>query len=49
MDITTRSYPWSTIALLVEIGLTRRLDPADRIRELGDASVPFLFDTHAVI
>jgi len=34
---------------LVKIGLTRRLDPADRIRELGDASVPFLFDTHAVI
>ncbi|GLQ53117.1 chromosome segregation ATPase [Devosia nitrariae] len=34
---------------LVKIGLTRRLDPADRIRELGDASVPFLFDTHAMI
>ncbi|TNC46256.1 DUF4041 domain-containing protein [Rubellimicrobium rubrum] len=34
---------------MVKIGLTRRLDPADRIRELGDASVPFLFDTHAVI
>ncbi|MBX3492167.1 MAG: DUF4041 domain-containing protein [Parvibaculum sp.] len=34
---------------VVKIGLTRRLDPADRIRELGDASVPFLFDTHAVI
>jgi hypothetical protein len=33
----------------VKIGLTRRLDPADRIRELGDASVPFIFDTHAVI
>jgi len=33
----------------VKIGLTRRLEPADRIRELGDASVPFLFDTHAVI
>jgi len=33
----------------VKIGLTRRLDPADRIRELGDASVPFLFDTHAMI
>jgi hypothetical protein len=25
------------------------LDPADRVRELGDASVPFLFDTHAMI
>ncbi|MDO5706064.1 MAG: DUF4041 domain-containing protein [Paracoccus sp. (in: a-proteobacteria)] len=33
----------------VKIGLTRRLDPADRIRELGGASVPFLFDVHAVI
>jgi hypothetical protein len=33
----------------VKIGLTRRLDPADRIRELGDASVPFFFDTHAMI
>ena len=34
---------------IVKIGLTRRLDPEDRIRELGDASVPFLFDTHALI
>lgn len=34
---------------VVKIGLTRRLDPEDRIRELGDASVPFLFDTHAII
>lgn len=34
---------------VVKIGLTRRLDPADRVRELGDASVPFLFDTHAMI
>jgi hypothetical protein len=34
---------------IVKIGLTRRLDPDDRIRELGDASVPFLFDTHAMI
>jgi hypothetical protein len=34
---------------VVKIGLTRRLDPADRVRELGDASVPFVFDTHAVI
>ena len=32
-----------------KIGLTRRLDPFDRIRELGDASVPFLFDVHAII
>jgi hypothetical protein len=34
---------------IVKIGLTRRLDPADRVRELGDASVPFVFDTHAII
>lgn len=34
---------------VVKIGLTRRLDPMDRVRELGDASVPFTFDTHAII
>ncbi|TDR90315.1 DUF4041 domain-containing protein [Enterovirga rhinocerotis] len=34
---------------VVKIGLTRRLDPLDRVRELGDASVPFIFDTHAMI
>ncbi|KQP32871.1 chromosome partitioning protein ParA [Methylobacterium sp. Leaf100] len=34
---------------VVKIGLTRRLDPLDRVRELGDASVPFVFDTHAII
>ncbi|WP_434054182.1 MAG: DUF4041 domain-containing protein [Roseibium sp.] len=34
---------------VVKIGLTRRLDPNDRVRELGDASVPFSFDTHAMI
>lgn len=33
---------------MVKIGLTRRLDPMDRIRELGDASVPFPFDIHAL-
>ena len=32
-----------------KIGLTRRLDPEDRVRELGDASVPFPFDVHAMI
>jgi hypothetical protein len=32
-----------------KIGLTRRLDPHDRIRELGDSSVPFEFDVHALI
>lgn len=34
---------------VVKIGLTRRLDPNDRVKELGDASVPFGFDTHAII
>ncbi|WP_243124069.1 DUF4041 domain-containing protein [Clostridium tyrobutyricum] len=32
-----------------KIGMTRRLEPNDRIRELGDASVPFSFDVHAMI
>jgi hypothetical protein len=34
---------------MVKIGLTRRLDPADRIYELSGASVPFRFDIHALI
>ncbi len=34
---------------IYKIGMTRRLDPQDRIRELGDASVPFQFDIHAMI
>lgn len=34
---------------VVKIGLTRRLEPLDRVKELGDASVPFLFDVHAMI
>ncbi|RKH64068.1 DUF4041 domain-containing protein [Corallococcus llansteffanensis] len=32
-----------------KVGLTRRLEPLDRIKELGDASVPFEFDVHALI
>ena len=32
-----------------KIGLTRRLDPLERIDELGSASVPFAFDVHAII
>jgi hypothetical protein len=32
-----------------KIGMTRRLDPQERIDELGDASVPFDFDVHAMI
>jgi len=34
---------------IYKIGLTRRLDPMDRVKELGDASVPFRFDVHAII
>ncbi|RKH88732.1 DUF4041 domain-containing protein [Corallococcus sp. AB045] len=34
---------------ILKIGMTRRLDPMDRIYELGDASVPFEFDVHAMI
>jgi len=32
-----------------KIGMTRRLEPLDRVKELGDASVPFQFDIHAMI
>ena len=34
---------------IYKIGMTRRLDPMDRVNELGDASVPFNFDVHALI
>lgn len=34
---------------IYKIGMTRRLEPMDRIKELGDASVPFPFDVHALI
>lgn len=33
---------------MVKIGMTRRLEPMDRVHELGDASVPFRFDVHAL-
>lgn len=32
-----------------KIGMTRRLEPMDRVKELGDASVPFSFDVHALV
>ena len=32
-----------------KIGMTRRLEPMERIKELGDASVPFSFDVHSFI
>ena len=34
---------------IYKIGLTRRLETMDRVKELGDASVPFTFDVHAMI
>jgi hypothetical protein len=34
---------------MLKIGLTRRLEPEERVQELGDASVPFPFDIHALI
>jgi chromosome segregation ATPase len=34
---------------VVKIGLTRRLDPDERIHELSNASVPFVFDKHAAV
>jgi hypothetical protein len=33
---------------MIKVGMTRRLEPMDRVRELSDASVPFNFDVHAV-
>lgn len=33
---------------VVKIGMTRRLDPMERVIELGDASVPFKFSVHAM-
>lgn len=34
---------------IYKIGMTRRLEPQDRVDELGDASVPFRFDVHALV
>jgi len=34
---------------IFKVGMTRRLNPMDRVRELGDASVPFRFDVHSFI
>lgn len=34
---------------IIKIGMTRRLNPDERVRELGDASVPFYFDSHTMI
>ncbi|MCB9073039.1 MAG: DUF4041 domain-containing protein [Bdellovibrionaceae bacterium] len=54
-EMTKRGYVYviSNIGSFGEnvykIGMTRRLDPMDRVWELGDASVPFDFDVHAMI
>ena len=42
------SNPGSFGKRMVKIGMTRRLEPLDRVRELGDASVPFPFEVHAL-
>ncbi|MES2528690.1 MAG: DUF4041 domain-containing protein [Bdellovibrionota bacterium] len=34
---------------IYKIGMTRRKDPQDRVKELSDASVPFTFDVHAMV
>jgi stress response protein SCP2 len=34
---------------MIKVGMTRRLEPMDRVRELGDASVPFRYDVHALV
>jgi hypothetical protein len=34
---------------VVKIGMTRRIDPMERVRELGDASVPFHYDVHVIV
>ena len=39
----------SLVENVYKIGMTRRLDPTERVDELGDASVPFDFDIHAMI
>ena len=34
---------------IFKVGMTRRLEPMDRVKELSDASVPFMFDVHSFI
>jgi hypothetical protein len=54
-ELTTAGYVYilSNIGSFGEsvfkIGMTRRLEPSDRVKELGDASVPFGFDVHAMV
>ena len=48
-NIYVISNPGSFGEGVFKIGMTRRLEPMDRVRELGDASVPFSFDVHMMI
>ncbi len=34
---------------MVKVGMTRRLDPMERVHELSDAAVPFHYDVHAIV
>ncbi len=34
---------------MIKIGMTRRQEPLDRVRELGDASVAFHYDVHGLV
>jgi hypothetical protein len=43
------SNPGSLGPKMIKIGMTRRLNPQDRVDELGDASVPFRFSVHALV
>ena len=43
------SNPGSFGPSMIKIGMTRRLNPQERVDELGDASVPFRFSVHAMI
>ena len=37
------------VKYIFKVGMTRRLEPMDRVKELSDASVPFMFDVHSFI
>lgn len=46
MSSVTSAPFWENV---FKIGMTRRMDPQDRVDELGSASVPFKFDVHSFI
>ena len=48
-DLDPKSVRFQFGTGVYKIGMTRRLEPLDRVKELGDASVPFGFDVHAMI